>query len=244
LVKPTTKKLKITNDEETEGSYSDSIEKSDSDDDSDEECIFQFDKQSVIPQTKKKSREAKLPFWYEAEDEEHLQKIVEEYKREIKATEETDQLRLSGLVDRRRLPTFIGRIRRVPVFDRDSSFDDFTTLDKIDIFRRDIRPCGSITTRILTRYVVTSWDDDGMPENFVILSDKKQAKEWRTKTIEKYPVSYIYCLPVWQSQTAFQYSVEKEKHDVGYANQPFNYTPYLPKDLFEQPYECEEGIKQ
>jgi len=220
--------------------YSDSVEKSDTESE-DEECIFQFDEQK-IPQTKKKSRNARLPFWYEAEDSEHLRKIVEEYKREIHFDEEIDQMRSSGLVDRRRLPTFVGRIRRIPVLDRDS-FDDFTTLDKVEIFRRDIRPCGSCTTWLTSHYMVTSWDEDGMPDNFVVLSDKKQVKEWRTKTIQKYPVSYIYCLPVWQSQTAFEYSVEKEKHDVGYANQPFNYSQYLPKDLFEQSDEFEDESK-
>jgi len=226
----------------TDGLYSDSIEKSGSEsDDSDvEDCIFQFEEQSKKkPQRKKKTRNVKPPFWYESEDPEHLRKIVEEYSQEINATDDIDKLRTSGLIDRRRLPTFIGRIRRTPVFDRDS-IDDFTTLDKVDIFRRDIRPCGSCTTLMTVHYIVTSWDDDGMPDNFVVLN-KKQVKEWKNKAIEKYPVSYIYCLPVWQSQTAFQYSVEKEKHDVGYANQPFNYTQYLPKNLLEQSDEFEEG---
>jgi len=225
----------------TDGLYSDSIEKSGSDNDNDsdvDDCIFQFDEQSKPH--KKKSRNTKPPFWYESEDAEHLRKIVDEYSREINATDEIDKMRISGLIDRRRLPTFVGRIRRTPVIDRDS-IDDFTTLDKVDIFRRDIRPCGSCTTLMTVHYYVTSWDEDGMPDNFVILN-KKQFKEWKNKkTIEKYPISYIYCLPVWQSQTAFEYSVEKEKHDVGYAGQPFNYTQFLPKNLFVQPEEFEEG---
>jgi len=225
----------------TDGLYSDSIEKSGSDNDNDsdvDDCIFQFDEQSKPH--KKKSRNVKPPFWYESEDAEHLRKIIDEYSREVNATDEIDKMRTSGLIDRRRLPTFVGRIRRTPVLDRDS-IDDFTTLDKVDIFRRDIRPCGSCTTLMTVHYYVTSWDEDGMPDNFVILN-KKQFKEWKNKkTIEKYPISYIYCLPVWQSQTAFEYSVEKEKHDVGYAGQPFNYTQFLPKNLFVQPEEFEEG---
>jgi len=47
---------------------------------------------------------------------------------------------------------------------------------------------------------------------------------------------------VFQSKTAFQYSVEKEKHEVGYANQPFNYAQYLPKDLLAQSEECELDV--
>jgi len=220
---------------DVEGLYSDSKEE----DDSEDEFIFQFDKNSKTSQQKKKSRNAKcvqLPFWYESEDSEHLHKIVEEYEREIRATE-GDQLR-SDLTDRRRLPTFVGRIKRIPVFDNDS-FDDFTTLDKVEIYRRDIRPCGSSTTRMMSRYMVTSWDDDGMPENFVLLSGKKLVKEWKNKRIKKFSVSYIYCLPVWESRTAFSYSVEKDKHDVGYASQPFNYTPYLPKEFLGPLDECE-----
>jgi len=214
-----------------------------SDTESDTECIFQFDKQDTDEATsaKKKTRSKynKLPFWYAAEDSEHIAKIVKEYSREI--TEKDADDRTSCIRDCRRLPTFIGRVQRIPVFDK-NSLDDFTTLDKIEIFRRDIRPCGSYTTWIMSRHVVTSWDNDGMPDNFIILSNKKQIKEWRSKIISKYPISFIYCLPVFQSKTAFQYSVEKEKHEVGYANQPFNYAPYLPKDLFAQSEDCELDV--
>jgi len=211
-----------------------------SDTDSDTDCIFQFEKQyketCVIKKTRSKYNE--LPFWYAAEDSEHIAKIVKEYSREIKVDEDD---RTSCMRDCRRLPTFIGRVRRIPVFDK-NSLDDFTTLDKIEVFRRDIRPCGSYTTWMTSRHVVTSWDNDGMPDNFIILSNKNQIKEWRSKIIKKYPISFIYCLPVFQSKTAFQYSVEKEKHEVGYANQPFNYAQYLPKDLLAQSEECELDV--
>jgi len=209
-----------------------------------ENCIFYFDdddrsdcKRQRRPQRRfkkkqKPGRKKEVPFWYEAEDTEHLSKIFAEYTREVKPEEVGSCGVCPLLKDRRRLPSFIGRIKRIPVFDKDvSTFDEFTTLDKIEIFRRDIRPCGSCTTWLGSRYVVTSWDDDGMPENFVVLHKKEEVKVWRTKAIKNNPVSYIYCNPVWESDVAFQYSVEKEKHDVGYANQPFNYTQYLPKDL-------------
>jgi len=225
-------------DDEKQGGGEDEDEES-----SGENCIFYFDddrsdcKRQRRPQRRfkkkqKPGRKKEVPFWYEAEDTEHLSKIFAEYTREVKPEEVGSCGVCPLLKDRRRLPSFIGRIKRTPVFDKDvSSFDEFTTLDKIEIFRRDIRPCGSCTTWLGSRYVVTSWDDDGMPENFVVLHKKEEVKVWRTKAIKNNPVSYIYCNPVWESDVAFQYSVEKEKHDVGYANQPFNYTQYLPKDL-------------
>jgi len=219
------------------------IDESYSDTDSDTDCIFQFDKQYKDTHGKKKTRKSKLskvPFWYAAEDAGHIAKIVEEYCRELK---ESDPNR-TAMTDCRRLPTFIGRVRRIPVFDNNSLDDDaFTTLDKIEFFRRDIRPCGLYTTFMESRHVVTSWNDDGMPDNIIILKNKNQVQEWRLKSITQFPISFIYCLPVWESKTAFQYSVEKEKHEVGYANQPFTYTQYIPKNLFAQSEEFELDVK-
>jgi len=208
-------------------------------DESDEDCLIDgcmFHFESPKP---KKVRTTKTPIWYDNEEPYHLTKIVNEYNRELKTFVEDNNI-CSRLKDCRRLPNFIGRIKRIPV-ESDQPLDEFTTLDKIDIFRRDVRPCGSTTTWIKSTFVLTSWDKDGMPDNFVTLSD--EISDWKQRAIESIPITFIYCLPVWQSKIEFQYTVEKEKHDVGYANQPFNYGPFLPKHfLFNDDKDMDKDI--
>jgi len=215
---------------------------SDDEESEEEDCFFHFNTQDNTFQSIKKTRKDKNkppPFWYSYEDPHHLSKILAEYTRELNPP--STQYPSPSLKDKRRLSTFIGRISRCPVLYKDS-FDEFTTLDKVDIFRRDKRMCGSSMTCLEDKWVVTSWDEDGMPENFIVLTEEAEVKKWRSRVIRNHPVSIIYCLPVWQSESAFKYSVEKEKHDVGYANQPFNYTQYLPKHLLSFPDELEVDI--
>jgi len=38
----------------------------------------------------------------------------------------------------------------------------------------------------------------------------------------------------------FQYSVESEEHEVGYACQPWNYTAYLPTEFLKKNLDSEE----
>jgi hypothetical protein len=141
------------------------------------------------------------------------------------------------LRDCRRLPKFIGRIQRTPILLCQAKSEDvFTTLDKIDVFQRDIRQVGSNTTKLNTVYVISTWDNDGMPNLLQTLeNDNHNIISWKRKAIKGFPVSYIYCLPVWQSRTDFIYSVESEEHEVGYALQPWNYAAYLPKGIFDFP---------
>jgi hypothetical protein len=169
------------------------------------------------------------PFWYENESSDHVSKIVQFYTNEI--LHDDDNL-CPKLRDCRRLPKFIGRIQRTPIKGGTKCLrnQSFVTLDKIDIFQRDIRQCGSYTTKLNTVYTISTWDNDGMPHILEKLENENVCR-WRRKAIKGFPISYIYCLPVWQSRTEFIYSVEPEEHEVGYANQPWNYTSYLPKEL-------------
>jgi len=168
------------------------------------------------------------PFWYENESSEHASKIVQFYTNEIL---HEDSL-CPKLRDCRRLAKFIGRIQRTPITGGIECLKNqsFVTLDRIDVFQRDIRQCGSYNTKLNTVYTISSWDNDGMPQILEKL-DNGNVCRWRSKKIKGFSISYIYCLPVWQSRTEFIYSVESEEHEVGYANQPWNYASYLPKEL-------------
>jgi len=161
-----------------------------------------------------------LPWWYLNEEPVHLTKIFGFYTRHLQIDEER------FLKDARHLSNFIGRIERIPVYD-----NGFTTLDKVDVFRRDIRPLGSTVSHMEEKYVLTKWDyENGLPLKMTTLQDDQREK-WQGLAVKDYPVSYLYCQPVWQSKTKFEFSVKPEKHDIGYANEPFHYEPYIPRYL-------------
>lgn len=170
------------------------------------------------------------PFWYENESPEHASKIIQYYTKEILHEDNI----CPKLRDCRRLPKFIGRIQRIPIKGGTKCLKNqsFVTFDKIDVFQRDIRQCGSYNTKLNTFYTISTWDNDGMPQILEKLESEDVCR-WRRKAIKGFPISYIYSLPVWQSRTEFIYSVESEEHEVGYANQPWNYTSYLPKELLK-----------
>jgi len=166
-----------------------------------------------------------LPWWYGNEDEPQLARIFQYYERQLKLLHCCYHHQLSELKDARRLAHFVGRIER-----RSVRASTFTTLDKIEIFRRDIRPIGSTVSLMEELHVLTVWDEEcGLPAKCTLLTTQEK-QYWQSQCI-KHPISYLYCLPVWESKTGFKFSVACEKHSVGYADQPFHYTPYIPRHL-------------
>jgi hypothetical protein len=173
-----------------------------------------------------------IPFWYLSESPDHLAVIVQNYNHKILKDN-------SIRCDCRRLPQFIGRIHRSPVKEASKNGKpSFQTFDKIDVYQRDIRPCGSLLTKLSTAYVLSSWDSDGIPYNIEVLANE-QISSWRRKIIKKSD-SFIYCLPVWESRTEFKFCVESEEHEVGYAYQPWNYTAYLPPEFQKKNLDSED----
>jgi len=174
-----------------------------------------------------------LPFWYLSETPDHAAIIVRQYNHKIL---KEDYCPFQP--DCRRLPHFIGRIQRSPVktCKRESPFQ---TLDKIDVYQRDIRQCGSPLTKLSTTYALSTWNKDGIPFIIEVL-DSEQISPWRRKINRRYPISFIYGLPVWESKKEFQYSVESEEHEVGYACQPWNYTAYLPTEFLKKSLDSED----
>jgi len=174
-----------------------------------------------------------LPFWYFNETDDHLALIVVQYSRQVLE-------KPKYICDARRLPEFIGCIKRTPV---QSPYHQslFYTLDKIDVYQRDLRPCGSYATKLNSTFVISSWDGDGIPRVIEKLKPDKLCC-WRAKIITDYPVSFIYSLPVFGSMTEFKYFLEDEDHEVGYACQPWNYTAYLPYHLRMRNPICEDTI--
>jgi len=209
-----------------------------------EELIFSFDplhsSSSSIRRSQRerslrasKRKLARLPFWYLSETPDHAAIIMQHYNHKILKEDSCPFQR-----DCRRLPHFIGRIQRSPVKASKPEIP-FQTLDKIEVYQRDIRQCGSPLTKLSTTYALSTWNTDGIPDIIEVL-DNEQISPWRRKIDRGYPISFIYGLPVWESKKEFKYAVESEEHDVGYACQPWNYTSYLPAEFLKKNLDSED----
>eukprot|EP01124_Arcella_intermedia_P023166 TRINITY_DN3619_c0_g1_i3.p1 TRINITY_DN3619_c0_g1~~TRINITY_DN3619_c0_g1_i3.p1 ORF type:complete len:351 (-),score=34.85 TRINITY_DN3619_c0_g1_i3:142-1194(-) len=172
-------------------------------------------------------------FWFNHECKSHLKLIFEDYEKAMQLKQENHK------TDARRLPTFIGRVKRSPVNDPKNTAQ-LVTYDEVEVYRRDIRPAGSAITQLDTAYFLTNWSRDGLQEAKVLLSKERDIHKWRARLSDQMPPSFIYCLPVWESRTDFEYEVGSVKKELSYAHQPFNYTAYLPKDLFDSEANCDE----
>jgi len=164
-----------------------------------------------------KARSTRVPFWFSFEESGHIESIVKAYAQQLNLDQERP---LGG--NCRRLPNFVGRIQRQPV----CTDNEFTTLDVVQIYRRDIRPVGSTVSLMEEKSLVTTWDDDGVPESFDELQDRDDIDFWEQRII--FESSFIYCMPVWCSCVEYNYEVTAEQKEVGYAKEPFNFTKYIP----------------
>eukprot|EP01125_Pyxidicula_operculata_P001296 TRINITY_DN11194_c0_g1_i1.p1 TRINITY_DN11194_c0_g1~~TRINITY_DN11194_c0_g1_i1.p1 ORF type:complete len:359 (+),score=99.57 TRINITY_DN11194_c0_g1_i1:94-1170(+) len=164
------------------------------------------------------------PWWFSKEDGKHIAQVVKAYSEYLQINVK------SGLQDSRRLPSFIGRIERFPYQHCDMSFQ---TIDKVHIFRRDIRPVGCELTLTDEVYLHTKWNDQGLPQFKTLFHDKELFDDYissANKILKKFK-SFIHCLPVWESSSEFEYKVGTQNILLEYANQPYHYTKYLPTYL-------------
>jgi len=171
--------------------------------------------------------EQRVPFWFSNEEPGHSHRVVKEYSRFLNLVEP----------DRgsRQLPTFVGRIERQPV-ETDQEETNFTTLDTVVIYRRDMRQVGSTVTAVQEEVVLTTWDDDGVPLKFSLRAEA-DLRDWQRYHKFSSP-SFIYCLPVWYSDDEFSYEVCSLRKEVGYSKEPFNFTKYIPQHYRPQVAEC------
>lgn len=170
-----------------------------------------------------------LPFWYSNEEPSHIARIIKSYARLLDVNAPS-----SPVHDFRRLPSFVGRIERQPVMgavhceEEEEEQDEFTTLDVVQIYRRDIRQVGSTVSLLEEKTLLTSWDEDGVPVRFHLLKDPEEIEYWTKRSLVE-QASFVYCEPVWRSNVEFFYEVSPERKLVGYAKEPFNFTKYIPQ---------------
>jgi len=188
--------------------------------DSDEDCNYGSDCESFEESIDSALR---IPFWFSNEEPSHAKRIIKAYSRYLKITEPSCGGNNSRLI----APSFVGRIERQPIEDEDEAYG-FATLDVVKVYRRDLRQVGSTVTELNDHEAIllTKWDDDGVPVSFNTRATADLLNWERYKKFSK--PSFIYCLPVWHNDLEFTYTVDAERKQVGYANEPFNFTKYIP----------------
>lgn len=160
-----------------------------------------------------------LPFWYQNEAEDHIKIIMQLY---------TDKLITKREFSRSSQP-FIGCIKR---YATQSCSRVFQTFDQVSIRNNQRMPPHKPMPDIREVYLITKWDNDGLPYEFFELNSEG-ASFWSNKFrySDTLP-SYLYCLPDFYDQqdtinaTCFVYSSSLEFKEVGYSNMPWDSSPY------------------
>eukprot|EP01126_Amoeba_proteus_P065169 TRINITY_DN9223_c0_g1_i4.p1 TRINITY_DN9223_c0_g1~~TRINITY_DN9223_c0_g1_i4.p1 ORF type:complete len:237 (-),score=38.14 TRINITY_DN9223_c0_g1_i4:222-932(-) len=186
------------------------------------------------------------PFWYSNEERDQLVEIWQKYSCFLSCPYRKTKSR--------RLPEFVGKITRVQLhpdseylhdLDGDSyecaddsyqseedwfECDDiFCTLDKVEIYRWDLRLLGSTLTMVAFKELITYWDvEQGLPRKFIDITDCPPPSYTLDVIMETR--SFIHCLPVWSSHFEYEVVRSNEDRSVGYAHEPFNFTKYLPRE--------------
>jgi len=183
--------------------------------------IYEAEEEEILEKT------PHIPFWFSFEESGHAKRIVKAYSRYLRIGETAFCSRLA--------PSFVGRIERQPVEDE----NNFTTLDVVKVYRRDLRQVGSPVSELTEQETIllTRWDDDGVPTAFSPRTHRDLLDWQRYRKFSK--PSFVYCLPDWHSDVEFVYLVDVERKLVGYAKEPFNFTKYIPAHYRQTPFESE-----
>jgi len=162
------------------------------------------------------------PFWFSYEDRDQICEIIDSYSKTL----ELDKERESCV---RAPPPFVGRVKRVRVDN-----DLFTTLDKVSIYLRDVRPLGITLPFSRDAWLLTSWDvEEGIPLRSFIIKQDSLVDFWRSRSQGDY--SYLYCRPIYHNKTAWQFEVSASDSPIVYASPHYSATHsfnlYLPKQV-------------
>jgi len=172
------------------------------------------------------------PFWYGFEDEEQMKSIVQHYYKALSLDE--DRKRCI-----RQPAPFIGRIKRTKV----DNEDIFTTLDEVTVFGRSIVLPGSEMPYQKSASLLTTWSyEDGIPDEIEIINGAEE-EYWKERT-EEQTQTFVFCLPVYESSTDYDYFVSEEDRDVTYSPSRKVVSQVLYKDVIPESLkftkECEE----
>jgi hypothetical protein len=194
------------------------------------------------------------PFWFGREKKEHIRLVADIYIDMLNIETKPPSKRS------RRPEFFVGRIKRtrvvpmgnsdwdIPMTDflphDDNDIEPFYTFDEVCVYQRDMVPEGYNMTRVRTIYVLTYWDDDGLPVHMIEIRKKSRRYRKIRCCRRKDTRCWIYCQPVFM-RDEYEYAVSHKSHEVGYCcRSPFlSYNKSHPSCQGEQD-ECRPEIKQ
>jgi hypothetical protein len=182
------------------------------DDNDDEDQLVVFEDSTSPPASRKRSVSPPnpIPFWFTHEEPDQIRTIFKSYA----LTLDLEKQRKACI---RSPAPFIGRIKRTPIKPAESDTDkEFKTLDKVEIYLRELYPLGTMLPLSRVAWVLTSWDDDGIPTNCSELS--KSAKKSVQKRAQGALSSTLYCAPVFRTKDEYEFSVSSQEHSLMYTS--------------------------
>jgi len=155
-----------------------------------------------------------VPFWFSNEDDDHLKYIWNMYMEFLNVDNKCRCFKM-----------FIGKIRRQIV----ENFGALMTLDNIEIYKKSpYCPLGGKMPLHERITLLTTWNLEGLPFIFKDLSNDQQLYNFWAKRAAKFWPSNICCIPVWETKDDFEFSVSSDDKIIGYAQEPFNYSKFIP----------------
>lgn len=112
----------------------------------------------------------------------------------------------------RRPPHFVGRILRNHVI----ADNLFTTLDEVLIYLNDNVPFGSPFPFVDKKFILTTWDDDGIPLAQKNIQDEKILNFWNQKKSNYF--SYVYSIPTIRDNNTYFYFADKSEFKIVNVN--------------------------
>lgn len=151
-----------------------------------------------------------VPFWFMNEEPDQIRTIFESYAVALDLEEQRKACIRSP-------SPFIGRIKRTPIKPADTDTDkSFKTLDKVEVYLRELYPLGTMLPLSRVAWLLTTWDDDGIP----IQSSEmpKSTKKSMQKRAHGAQSSTLYCAPIFRTKDDYQYTVSSQEHSLMYAS--------------------------
>lgn len=112
----------------------------------------------------------------------------------------------------RKPPYFVGRILRNHVI----ADNIFTTLDEILIYLNESVPFGSHFPFVERKYILTTWDDDGIPLTQKNIQDEMILNFWKQKKSKYY--SYVYSIPTICDKNSYFYFADTSEFNIVNVN--------------------------
>jgi len=218
-----------TQDPEDYEEFSSEEDCNDSFDSKNEFLTFDSDEEDPPP------KRAQIPWWFTHEDKDQIKCILEYYNQYL-CLEQKCKSRI------REPKLFVGRVKRIPV-----EGGIFTTLDRVDIFRKALVGPGIPLPIDSSVYLLTCWStEEGIPTSCYQVENKSKFRA-SCENLPQDP-SYLFALPKMQCSNDFEFCSSLQDREITYwvsalgSLQRYWYGEYMSAFLVENPNEDENKI--